>query len=165
MQIETLAQISNLLQLIRDRQTTTGVDFREADRLICALEAEITAQQEFAGPEQIEEAATGDALGVHAAHCCAEHGCKYGKDDCPVVAGRVKQDGPCEVCDESEEWQAAAEADQLRDTFAAAALTGLLLHGSGGKLELNEHVNRGRRERLAAEAWQTADAMLKARRL
>jgi hypothetical protein len=37
---------------------------------------------------------------VHAAHCCKEHGCKYGNPECPVVSGEVKQDYPCEECKE-----------------------------------------------------------------
>lgn len=36
--------------------------------------------------------------GVHAAHCCARHGCKYGDDACPVVSGQVEQEYPCEEC-------------------------------------------------------------------
>jgi hypothetical protein len=36
--------------------------------------------------------------GVHTAHCCTRHGCKYGKDDCPVELGTVKQEFPCEFC-------------------------------------------------------------------
>lgn len=37
---------------------------------------------------------------VHAAHCCARHGCKYGTDGtlCGVRAGRVQQLYPCEFC-------------------------------------------------------------------
>ena len=37
-------------------------------------------------------------IGVHRRHCCIKHGCKYGDDNCPVVKGEVKQDGPCWVC-------------------------------------------------------------------
>ncbi len=29
--------------------------------------------------------------GVHAAHCCTRHGCKYGDRSCPVAAGAVEQ--------------------------------------------------------------------------
>jgi len=36
--------------------------------------------------------------GVHAAHCCIIHGCKYNNDDCPVTNGRVEQKYPCEGC-------------------------------------------------------------------
>ena len=46
-------------------------------------------------------------IGVHAAHCCKWHGCKYGDDDCPVVNGEVEQEYPCECCDwdlKDEEW-------------------------------------------------------------
>jgi hypothetical protein len=38
--------------------------------------------------------------GVHAAHCCHKHGCKYGAVVCPVENGAVKQEFPCEYCDE-----------------------------------------------------------------
>lgn len=34
--------------------------------------------------------------GVHETHCCKKHGCKYGKDDCPVELGLIKQEGHCE---------------------------------------------------------------------
>jgi len=36
--------------------------------------------------------------GVHAAHCCKWHGCKYGDDDCPVATGKVRQEYLCEQC-------------------------------------------------------------------
>jgi hypothetical protein len=36
--------------------------------------------------------------GVHATHCCVEHGCKYGNPKCPVVLGKVKQAYPCADC-------------------------------------------------------------------
>lgn len=36
--------------------------------------------------------------GVHANHCCKEHGCKYGNQDCPVELGFIEQEYPCEVC-------------------------------------------------------------------
>ena len=39
-----------------------------------------------------------DRVGVHATHCCPDHGCKYCDDDCPVVSGEV--DGIfCEACE------------------------------------------------------------------
>lgn len=39
------------------------------------------------------------ADGVHIAHCCARHGCKYGQGltgQCPVVGQRAEQAYPCE---------------------------------------------------------------------
>ena len=39
-------------------------------------------------------------IGVHAAHCCAWHGCKYGDEDCPVVLGQVEQLYTCDYCDD-----------------------------------------------------------------
>lgn len=42
-----------------------------------------------------------DMTGVHAAHCCAKHGCKYALHDadCPVFRGVVEQEHPCEFCE------------------------------------------------------------------
>jgi len=40
--------------------------------------------------------------GSHRSHCCKEHGCKYGGQNCPVVKGIVKQDFPCEDCSDQE---------------------------------------------------------------
>lgn len=37
-------------------------------------------------------------IGVHVAHCCVLHGCKYGDRDCPVVSWEVVQEHPCEGC-------------------------------------------------------------------
>lgn len=53
-----------------------------------------------------------DNVGVHAAHCCAKHGCKYGNDECPVQAGNVKQEHPCEYCDMDDE-AAAPVVDKI----------------------------------------------------
>jgi hypothetical protein len=36
--------------------------------------------------------------GVHETHCCVEHGCKYGNEDCPVVIGLIKQKYFCQDC-------------------------------------------------------------------
>jgi len=44
-----------------------------------------------------------DKTGVHAAHCCLIHGCKYGamsKDPCPVQQGIIKQQYRCMYCDD-----------------------------------------------------------------
>ena len=40
----------------------------------------------------------GENWGVHASHCCATHGCKYGMNKCPVETGKIKQEYPCESC-------------------------------------------------------------------
>jgi hypothetical protein len=37
-------------------------------------------------------------IGVHAAHCCKWHGCKYGDPDCPVYNEEVEQLYLCEDC-------------------------------------------------------------------
>jgi len=41
--------------------------------------------------------------GVHESHCCFEHGCKYGDDDCPVAIGLIKQKYKCEICSDNEQ--------------------------------------------------------------
>lgn len=49
------------------------------------------------------------SIGVHAAHCCKWHGCKYGDPDCPVVTGEVEQRYKCEDC-----WHILREEDYYR---------------------------------------------------
>lgn len=41
---------------------------------------------------------TKDRWGVHESHCCINHGCKYGYEDCPVTLGILNQKYPCEIC-------------------------------------------------------------------
>lgn len=36
--------------------------------------------------------------GAHATHCCARHGCKYAYSKCPVAAGDIAQQNPCQEC-------------------------------------------------------------------
>ena len=40
-----------------------------------------------------------EEYGYHRGHCCAEHGCKYGEDECPVLSGEILQIYPCEECE------------------------------------------------------------------
>jgi hypothetical protein len=37
-------------------------------------------------------------IGTHTSHCCAKHGCKYSKADCPVATKTHQQEGSCEFC-------------------------------------------------------------------
>lgn len=59
------------------------------------------------------------SIGVHAAHCCKWHGCKYGDPDCPVANGEVEQEYPCEYCSTVLEEEAyykrmAREVDEIK---------------------------------------------------
>lgn len=36
---------------------------------------------------------------VHTEHCCIFHGCKYNKEDCPVMTRKQAQSYPCEDCE------------------------------------------------------------------
>ena len=46
-----------------------------------------------------------DCIGTHASHCCKQHGCKYGDENCPVEHGVVEQQYPCESCDYEEKYR------------------------------------------------------------
>lgn len=58
-----------------------------------------------------------DPTNVHTEHCCADHGCKYGDDDCTVTTGNRPQSFPCEWCsrtyEEVDVWLPHATDDQL----------------------------------------------------
>ena len=68
-------------------------------------------------------------VGVHETHCCVDHGCKYGDEDCPVASGQLKQLYPCEECREEdpkdkatrELIKLAQDLVDLRDYDASAA--------------------------------------------
>jgi len=52
-------------------------------------------------------APVGEKWCVHSEHCCINHGCKYGDDDCPVWRGFKRQSYPCESC-----WMDAEYSDK-----------------------------------------------------
>ena len=70
-----------------------------------------------------------------------------------IAEWRKKEEEQRKVYAEQQRKQARAE---LRDRFAAAALTGLLVAGDNFAQVYN-------RDEMAIEAWNQADAMLKAR--
>jgi hypothetical protein len=51
---------------------------------------------QLAAPPVVHEPV--DRVGVHVTHCCWKHGCKYGKQACPVVLNLAEQEYPCEHC-------------------------------------------------------------------
>lgn len=55
-------------------------------------------------------------IGVHAAHCCPRHGCKYGDENCPVVKG-VVEGRICEDCLEDEEMEYVVIRGIYEDVF------------------------------------------------
>ena len=64
------------------------------------------------------------SIGVHAAHCCKWHGCKYGDTDCPVANREIEQEYPCEDCSTVLEEEAyykrmAREIDEIKEWWAA----------------------------------------------
>ena len=54
--------------------------------------------------------------GVHIAHCCYIHGCKYGDENCPVASGEVAQKHLCYDCEEECEPYTLEEIELLRKT-------------------------------------------------
>ena len=63
---------------------------------------EIRAKQELAASKG-ETTIPQDDWGVHRTHCCSKHGCKYGDADCPVEINLLKQDYPCETCNDEKD--------------------------------------------------------------
>lgn len=53
---------------------------------------------------------------VHTEHCCVIHGCKYGKDDCPVMNDVKRQSHACESCymDADDSWGGWREAPEAK---------------------------------------------------
>jgi hypothetical protein len=125
-------------------------------------------------------------IGVHAAHCCSRHGCKYGtRDRCPVESGAVDQKYPCERCGEENEERQLVVAPLwavLQDTFRNIARIRANTPGSSLALR-SRYVAEGiaysialiledgsgqakverTRDRLVRDAIQEAEAWLVAR--
>jgi hypothetical protein len=73
-------------------------------------------------------------MGVHESHCCIEHGCKYGDDDCPVSNGVTKQSYTCESCS----FDGIESIDQLRMTRNGVPINSVdLIHNIGDKVWTN----------------------------
>lgn len=78
---------------------------------------------------------TKEDWGVHITHCCLEHGCKYGDDECPVELGLVKQQYSCEMCKED---KLENDNTKLNTSYADYSLTycrGLVINGYLNKKE------------------------------
>lgn len=69
--------------------------------------------------------------GVHESHCCKRHGCQYESyEKCPVVAGAVDQEHPCDRCSDPMEMSedlveelAGVDASKLSLAFFAGIIT------------------------------------------
>jgi hypothetical protein len=66
------------------------------------------------------------SIGVHTSHCCLQHGCKYGDDDCPVASGGHKQEYPCETCGMMERghYEVSLDEEGLKILKQVVELTG-----------------------------------------
>lgn len=81
-------------------------------------------------------------IGVHETHCCSDHGCKYGDEDCPVVKGTV-EGIRCESCDL--EFHDLKNLIRFNATNEAVAV----------KL-LGDVIGYGRMMQLAQQEWRNA---------
>ena len=74
---------------------------------------DILTEDEWYEEQGLEKPIPVAEYGVHAAHCCKFHGCKYGDETCPVVNGIIEQLYPCWSCNDlihEEEYHRAALA-------------------------------------------------------
>lgn len=65
--------------------------------------------------DKISDDIAADDWGVHIAHCCKVHGCKYNDEGCPVVNGLAVQKYPCIDCDD--EQNIDAFMDNVGDSY------------------------------------------------
>lgn len=78
--------------------------------------------------------------GTHGTHCCAEHGCKYGNIDCPVVSCVMTQNYKCEECSGSH-WDTTHFQNEIA-TLGDNAFLRHLKNDSALLLALNEMKKR-----------------------
>jgi len=88
-------------------------------------------------------------------HCCAIHGCKYGYDDCPVFAQKVKQEYLCEDC-------GTDGIESLDELNLILALPSKEKATENLKLSVKEYLMaNGMREKDAIEASNNAEELFK----
>lgn len=88
-----------LVLVLRDYRDKWGADAQADREAILGQMGEMQAEY-----LKVRRATAMSRAGVHATHCCTDHGCKYGDDDvCPVKSGDVAQEYPCEWCSAEEE--------------------------------------------------------------
>jgi len=91
------ADNERLRAFVNEVANASTADYGDAYQAITSFKT--TAKDLLLSTPPVSQAEKTDRkIGVHAAHCCKEHGCKYGHDDCPVVSGEVLQVRPCEDC-------------------------------------------------------------------
>jgi hypothetical protein len=56
-------------------------------------------------------------MNAHDTHCCIEHGCKYGQEDCPVANGVRRQQYMCETCMFESEKQVVNLTEEQQQKF------------------------------------------------
>lgn len=50
---------------------------------------------------------------THIAHCCLQHGCKYGDNNCPVFTKKAIQSHPCRDCGLAQSSELYGEANEI----------------------------------------------------
>lgn len=78
--------------------------YNEAKKLIEQYESEQLDLLRAVRSKSVTTSIPQDKWGVHRTHCCSKHGCKYCDEECPVELGLLKQDYPCEMCNETEDY-------------------------------------------------------------
>lgn len=99
------------IQVIRTYTVLDVIDVDEDTLVGANLRAvEISDNKDYTGQLKLDEIETTviesnatttipqEEWGVHIAHCCSEHGCKYADKDCPVVLGLATQIYKCMDC-------------------------------------------------------------------
>jgi hypothetical protein len=84
--------------------------------------ARFTGKIENAREHQLKQELDNQRMDAqHAAHCCTQHGCEYGDDDCAVLLQRVAQLYPCEYCEAAKEREAEVRNWQRKNVEATPA--------------------------------------------
>lgn len=76
--------------------------FEQARSLYDTLESfRVMVQSDpLIGAPEAEPPMSSQEIAIHIAHCCQQHGCKYGEGlTCPVEKGEHTQTHPCEFCE------------------------------------------------------------------
>jgi len=96
---------------------------------------------------------------VHTEHCCIDHGCKYGNENCTVTTGKIQQSYSCMDCEEELKLESNNELLKLiqQHTELLADSVARRRETSAG----NKALHTKMLELLSDEDWEGVEGMLR----
>lgn len=126
-------------ELSEDERSAWRSGFEEFERMTKQMKAwllnQLNENRELVGNSPLESVSDLEDPheDAHTEHCCTQHGCKYGNDDCTVTSGVARQSYPCEYCQMAEDPPGMSSSSRIGMALLGAYQTAL----SGEQAEIS----------------------------